>query len=69
MEEEHTHLKVKAAFLYADNRILDSTNLGWIQTGFDMLTGLFDPLGLKENVKKTVGMVCHLCQAAGVRAD
>ena len=46
-----------------------STNLGWIQTEFDMLTGLFDRVGLKKNVKKTVGMVCHLCQAAGVRAD
>ena len=48
---------------------MDSTNLGWIQTVFYMLTGLFDPVGLKANIKKNVGTVCHLCQAAGVRAD
>ena len=66
---EHTQLKVKEAFLYADNGILASTNLGWIQTVFDILTGLFDQMGLKTNVNKTVGMVCHPCRAAGVRAD
>ena len=63
MEEEHTQLKVKEAFLYADNGILASTNLGWIQTMFDILTGLFDRVGLKTNFKRTVGMVCHICQA------
>ena len=45
------------------------TNLGCLQTAFDTLTGIFNPVGLKKNVKKTVGMVCHPCRAAGVRED
>ena len=36
---------------------------------FDMLKGLFDRVGLKTNVRKKVGMVCHSCQAVGVRSD
>ena len=46
-----------------------STNPGWIQTAFDTLMGLFDRLGLKKNVRKIVGMVCHPVQAVGVWAD
>ena len=69
MEEGHTWLKVKSSFFYPENRMVASTNLGWIQTDFDMLTGLFDWVGLKTNVKKTVGMVCHPFRASGVRED
>ena len=29
--------------------------------------GLFDRVGLRKNVRKTVGMVCQPCRAAGVR--
>ena len=36
---------------------------------FDTLTGIFDRVGLQKNVRKTVGMVCRPCWAAGVRAD
>ena len=56
-------LKVKAAFLYTENEMVASTNLEWLHTVFDMLMGLFDQVGLKKNVKKTVGMVCHPCWA------
>ena len=66
-EEGHTWLKVKALFFYTDNRMVASTNSWWIQTAFGMLMGLFDLVGLGKNVKKTVGMVCHPCQAGGVR--
>ena len=66
-EEGHTRLKVKELFLYADKRMVASTNLGWIQTAFDILTGLFDRVGLKTNVRKIVGMACHPCQAGRVR--
>ena len=44
-----------------------STNPGWLQTVFNTLTGLFDQVGLKTNVHKTVGVVCQPCQAAGIR--
>ena len=36
---------------------------------FDMLTRIFDRVGLKMNVQKTVGMVCHPCQVSGVQED
>ena len=51
-EEGHMRLKVKASFFYADNRMMASTNLGWIQTAFDMLMGLFDQVGLKKMLRK-----------------
>ena len=60
-EGGNTRLKVKAAFFYVDNGMVASTNSGWLHTAFDILTGLFDRVGLKTNFKRTVGMVCHIC--------
>ena len=68
MEEGHARMKVKAEFFYADDRMVAYTGPGWIQAAFDTLTGLFDRVGLRKNVRKNVGMVCQPCQAAGVRA-
>ena len=60
-------IKVQKAIFYADDRMVASTNTVWTQTAFGTLTGLFDWVGLKTNVLKTVGMVCHPYQAVGVR--
>ena len=68
-EEGHTYLKVQEAFFCADNGMVASTYLGWINTVFEMLKGLFDWAGLKKNVRKTVGMVCNPCHAVGVWED
>ena len=57
MEEGNARLKVKAAFFYEDNRMVASTNGGWIQTALETLTGLFNRVGLRTNSKKNVGMV------------
>ena len=46
-----------------------STDPGWLQSEFDTLTGLFDPVGLRTNVCKTVGIVCRTFRADGVRVD
>ena len=35
-----------------------STYPGWIESAFDMLTGIFYRVGLQTNVYKIVGMVC-----------
>ena len=40
-----------------------------LQGGFSTLVGLFDRVGLKTNVSKTVGMVCRLCQAEGTHSE
>ena len=60
---------MRQSIFYKDNDKVASTNLGWLQTMFDMLTGIFDRVGLKMNVQKTVGMVCHPCQVSGVQED
>ena len=57
MEEGHTSLKFKAALFYADDSLVDSTDPGWLQLAFDKLTGLFDRVGIKKNLRNTVGMV------------
>ena len=49
--------------------MVESTKPGWLKTAFDTLTGIFDWVGMKTNVKNTVGMVCHPCRAAGLRSD
>ena len=48
-------MKAQEAILYSDNRMLASTNPGWIQTAFDTMTGLFDRVGLKTNIHKLWG--------------
>ena len=35
----------------------------WLQGAFTALVGLFDWVGLRKNVWKTVSMVCHPYQA------
>ena len=56
-EELYAHIKVKTAFFYVDDRMVASTDPGWLQTMFAMITGLFDRVGLRTNVRKKVGMV------------
>ena len=52
-----------------DNGLGASTDPGWLQSEFNMLTGLFDWVGLRTNFRKTVGMVCKPYWASRVRAD
>ena len=68
-EEVHKWLMVKAACLYASDGVVASTDLGWPQSTFGFLTGLFDRVGLRTNICNTVGMVCRPFWAAGVRVD
>ena len=44
-----------------------STDPGWIQSSFDTLTGLFEQVGLRTNVRNTVGMVCRPFRVDWVR--
>ena len=53
------------ALFYLENGMVGSSNSIWLQGAFSTLVGLFDRVGLKTNIGKTVGMVCHLCQASG----
>ena len=53
---------------YDDDGVVASTDPGWLQSAFDFLTGLFDRVGLRTNVRKTVGMVCWPCRVTRVQA-
>ena len=68
-EERHTRLKLKAAFFYAEDGMVASIDPWWIHTTFNLLTGLFDRVGLKTNVKKKMEMVCHPFRADGVKSE
>ena len=46
-----------------------SSDPRWLQDAFSTLVGLFDIVGLRNNVRKTVGMVCYPCQAAGNQSE
>ena len=45
-----------------------SSDPRWIQGEFNTLVGLFDRVGLRTYVRKTVGMVFRPCQAAGTQS-
>ena len=57
----------QAALFYADNGMVASSDPRWLQWEFDALVGLFERVGLRTNVGKTVIMVCRPCQAAGTQ--
>ena len=54
---------------YADDDMVMSSNPIWLQGAFNTLVRLFDRVGLKTNVGKTVGMVCCPLQAAGTQLE
>ena len=54
-----------AAYFYADDSLLVSNQLERIQRAFDVLTGLFEQVGLQTNKAKTIGMVCQPCHVPG----
>ena len=58
-EEGHQQLTVMAALLYTNDGIVASIDLGWIQSAFDTLKGIFDRVVLHTNIHKTVGMMCR----------
>ena len=55
----------QAALFYTDDGMVASSDPRWLQGAFNTLVGLFSRVVLRTNVRKTVGMVCHPCQAEG----
>ena len=56
-EEGNVRLNEKTAFFYKEEGLVASTNPGWIQSEFYIVTGIFDRVRLRKNIRKTVGMV------------
>ena len=55
----------QAALFYADDGMVASSDPCWLQWDFATLVGLFDRVGLKKNVGKTISMTCRPCPEAG----
>ena len=54
-----------AAYFYADNGVVASSQPERLQRAFDVLTGLFDWVSLRTNKERTVVVVCQPCHAPG----
>ena len=59
----------QAALFYADNGMVALSNPRWLQWAFNALVGLFERVGLRTNVGKTVSMKFILCPAAGNQSE
>ena len=59
----------KSALFYADDGMVASSDPRWLQWVFDTLVSLFERVGLRTNVGKTVSMVCRPFQAAGNQSE
>ena len=71
-EERSKHRKEgrhKNALFYADDDMVASLDPRWLQGAFSTVAYLFDMVGLRNNVRKKVGMVCRPCQAAGTQSE
>ena len=42
-----------------DNILIASTQMEWIQEGFDALIGMFDRVGIKKHLGNIAGMLCR----------
>ena len=45
------------------------SDLGWMQEAFHTLVGMFDRVGMRNNIEKTVGMICCPYQAVGTQSE
>ena len=48
-----------ATYFYANDILVELNQPERLQREFDVLTGLFNLIGLRKNTAKTVGMVCQ----------
>ena len=54
---------------YADDGMIASLDLEYLQGALSTLVGLFYWVGLRTNVWKTIGIVCRPCQAVGSQSE
>ena len=54
-----------AAYFYSDNGIITLNQPERLQRVVDILSGLFERVGLRKNTPKTVSMACQTCHVNG----
>ena len=52
-----------SAVFYVDDGMVGASDPEWLQGAFSALLAIFDRVGLRTNVDKTVSMACHPCWA------
>ena len=57
------------ALFYTDEVMIKLSDMRWLQGAFSTLVGLFDRVGLKTNIGKTLGMVFRPCQLVGTQLE
>ena len=67
--ERGREIRHQAALFYAGDGMVTSSDPRWIQWTFATQVGLFDRVGLKKNVGKTVSMNCRPFPAAGNQSE
>ena len=67
--ERGEEVRNQNALFYVDDGMIASSDPQWIHGAFITLFGLFDRLGLQNNVGKTVSMVFGPCQAEGTQSE
>ena len=65
--ERGNKVRHQADLFYVDDDMVASSDPRWLQWAFDALVSLFERVGLRTNIWKTVSMVCRPCQAAGTQ--
>ena len=60
----------QSTVFYANDGTVVSLDPAWLQGAFSDLVAIFNRVGLRNNVEKTVRMACHPCRAgAGNRTE
>ena len=59
----------EGGIFYADDGVVVSTDPGWLQSALYFLTDIFDLVGLRTKVRKTLGVVVQPFRTDGVQAD
>ena len=53
----------QSVVFYADDGMVVSSDPTWLQGAISALVAIFDRVGMRTNVNKTVRMACHPCWA------
>ena len=53
------------AYFYADHGLIALTHLERLQKAFNVLTGLFNWVGLRNNMRNMVSIACQPCHTPG----
>ena len=60
--ETRREVRHQSEVFYVDDGMVVSSDPAWLQGAFSALVAIFDRVGLRTNVRKTVSMTFHPCR-------